>query len=299
MTQRSKMTQRPKNALVHGVYASDIILPWEKRQSFDDLLNGLRRDFQPNGTFEDDIVFDMALQFWKKRRANRTLQVALLQSPFAAQIEESGKRSVEGIRNHLDIRRSKERRKDGSHTSPVSDLSEAMKSLRDAVSGKGKASLGKRGAEILSALREVERRQSIIVEAVRVQDAEKLFDFGPCVDALEKDIELESRIRGQLQKDFQLLVMAREFQRQYGVKHAPPVKLIAHDQPGHKKGPKKALVRNVSKKKAEDENWENNDNNNDNDNDNDAGARLAERQLAERRLAERLAKGIVDLGKKS
>ena len=119
------------------------------------------------------------------------------------------------------IRRSKERRKDGSHTSPVSDLSEAMKALRDAVNGKGKASLGKRGAEILSALREVERRQSIIVEAVKVQDAEKLFDFGPCVDALEKDIELESRIRGQLQKDIQLLVMAREFQRQYGAKHAP------------------------------------------------------------------------------
>ena len=80
-------------------------------KSFYDLLNGLRREFQPNGTFEDDIVFDMALQLWKKRRANRTLQVALLQSPFAAQIEESGKHSVEGIRNHFDFRRSKERRK--------------------------------------------------------------------------------------------------------------------------------------------------------------------------------------------
>ena len=288
MTQRSKMTQRPKNALVHGVYASDVILPWEKRQSFYDLLNGLRRDFQPNGTFEDDIVFDMALQFWKKRRTNRTLQVALLQSPFAAQIEESGKHSVEGIRNHLDFRRSKERRKNGSHTSPVSDLSEAMKSLRDAVNGKGKASLGKRGAEIRSALREVERRQSIIVEAVRVQDAEKLFDFGPCVDALEKDIELELRIRGQLQKDIQLLVMAREFQRQYGAKHAPPVKLIAHDQPGPKKKLNKAVVRNVSKKKIEDDpEWDGD--NNDNDNDNDVAARLIER----------LSEGIVDLGKKS
>ena len=108
---------------MHGVYASDVILPWEKRQSFYDLLNGLRRDFQPNGTFEDDIVFDMALQFWKKRRTNRTLQVALLQSPFAAQIEESGKRSVEGIRNHLDIRRSKERRKDGkSHVARLGSV---------------------------------------------------------------------------------------------------------------------------------------------------------------------------------
>ena len=287
MTQRSKMTQRPKNALVHGVYASDVILPWEKRQSFYDLLNGLRRDFQPNGTFEDDIVFDMALQFWKKRRTNRTLQVALLQSPFAAQIEESGKHSVEGIRNHLDFRRSKERRKDGSHTSPVSDLSEAMKSLRVAVNGKGKASLGKRGAEILSALREVERRQSIIVEAVKVNDAEKLFDFGPCVDALEKDIELESRIRGQLQKDIQLLVMAREFQRQYGAKHAP-VKVIAHDLPDAKKKLNKAVVRNVSKKKIEDDpEWDGD--NNDNDNDNDVAARLIER----------LSEGIVDLGKKS
>ena len=101
-------------------------------------------------------------------------------------------------------------------------------------------------------MREVERRQSIIVEAVRVQDAEKLFDFGPCVDALEKDIELESRIRGQLQKDFQLLVMAREFQRQYGVKHAP-VKLIAARSARPKKRLNKAVVRNVSKKKIEDD----------------------------------------------
>ena len=171
-----------------------------------------------------------------------------------------------------------------SHTSPVSDLSEAMKSLRVAINGKGKASLGKRGAEILSALREVERRQSIIVEAVKVNETEKLFDFGPCVDALEKDIELESRIRGQLQKDIQLLVMAQRIsapvRRETRAARESSSPTIS---PAIRRGSKKALVRNVSKKKAKTNHWENNDNN-DNDNDNDAGARLCGETLAERLL---------------
>ena len=60
--------QSNKNALVHGVYSSDIVLPWEKAEDFNELLKGIRLDFMPNGTTEDDIVFEIAVLHWKKRR---------------------------------------------------------------------------------------------------------------------------------------------------------------------------------------------------------------------------------------
>ena len=94
------MTKKSKNALLHGVYSSDLIFPWEKLEDFLELLNGVRADLDPKGTLENEIVFDLACLRWKKRRLNRFMQLTLLQNPFAAEVEESGKRSVEGIRTH-------------------------------------------------------------------------------------------------------------------------------------------------------------------------------------------------------
>ena len=83
------MTKKSKNALEHGFYSSDIILPWEKSEDFFELLNGSRAQLDPEGTIEDEIVFDYAILRWKKRRLNRIMQLALLQNPFAAEVEES------------------------------------------------------------------------------------------------------------------------------------------------------------------------------------------------------------------
>src|SRR5262249_17941601 len=120
------MIKHSRNALVHGVYSDDVILPWEKAADFFDLLNGLRADLDPKGTIENEIVFELAILCWKKRRLDRITQLALLQNPFAEAVEESGKRTVKGIRTHLDSKRSKEKRERAKHAAAVSDLSEAM-----------------------------------------------------------------------------------------------------------------------------------------------------------------------------
>jgi hypothetical protein len=130
------MFMKSKNALVHGVYASDIILPWEKAEEFHALLAGLRKEFRPNGVLENDIVFDMATLSWRKRRATRLMQLALVQNQFAAKIEDTGKRSVEGIRTELDDQRLKQERERKNLTRDVANLAEAMTSLRVELSRK-------------------------------------------------------------------------------------------------------------------------------------------------------------------
>jgi hypothetical protein len=153
------MIKKSKNALMHGVYTSDVILPWESATDFYALLNGLRDYLQPDGTLEDQIVESIARQFWKKRRVEWLLQHALLQSRFADEAEKSEKRSVEGVRTHLDVERSRLRRKNQKQTAAVAQLSEAMTEFVKTLNSDDTPPLGKLGANmryVLSTLQELE-----------------------------------------------------------------------------------------------------------------------------------------------
>ena len=57
-----------KNALTHGYYASDIVLPSENQQEFEALLQAYRNEYCPDGISEEATVFDLASLHWKKRR---------------------------------------------------------------------------------------------------------------------------------------------------------------------------------------------------------------------------------------
>ena len=50
------MTKSPpsKNALTHGFYATDVVLPWENQQEFDDLLRAFQDEYCPDGVSEED-----------------------------------------------------------------------------------------------------------------------------------------------------------------------------------------------------------------------------------------------------
>lgn len=247
------MVTKPKNGLVHGVYVSDMILPWERKQEFKELLAGLRKDFEPIGALENDIVFDIASLSWRKRRVNCVMQLALLQNSFAASAEDSGKRSVDGIRSDLDFQRYRQGRQNKKFMTAVSNLSEAMTSLAEGV--KNKKGIGKVGANIRYALRVLEEVQPTIATASQTQNTAEFFDMGPCIEAFSKAFELEARLSGLIDKAIQRLVMAREFQRQYGSKPRVPLSTatLLSD------------ARAVQKKAAS---VDVNDDNNNNDNDN-------------------------------
>jgi hypothetical protein len=56
------------NALRHGIFSKVVLLKGESHSVFQWLLNGLREDLQPKGTFEEVLVERIAVLLWRKRR---------------------------------------------------------------------------------------------------------------------------------------------------------------------------------------------------------------------------------------
>jgi hypothetical protein len=93
--------RKSKNALIHGLYSSDLVMPWESREDFKNLLAALRAEFYPRGAMEEETVLDLACLRWQKQRVRKMLQAATYSDPFAIDLIQSGKKSWSGIRRHL------------------------------------------------------------------------------------------------------------------------------------------------------------------------------------------------------
>ena len=98
---KSGKKRKRKNALIHGLYSSDVVMPWESRADFENLLTALRAEFNPVGAMEQETVLDLACLRWHKQRVRKMWQAATYSDPFAIELIESGKKSWSGIRRHL------------------------------------------------------------------------------------------------------------------------------------------------------------------------------------------------------
>jgi hypothetical protein len=92
---------RQKNALAHGIYGKDILLPWKSREEFEALLTDLRNEFQPDGRMENETVFDIAHLRWQKCRLHQMHIAAAHRDPFVSDLVDSGKKSWAGMRSFL------------------------------------------------------------------------------------------------------------------------------------------------------------------------------------------------------
>ena len=57
------------NAVLHGLHARTVILPGETEADFDEIINGLQDEYQPQSNSEQDLVNQAAMAQWKLRRA--------------------------------------------------------------------------------------------------------------------------------------------------------------------------------------------------------------------------------------
>lgn len=62
------------NALKHGAFAQDLILPDENQDEFEKLYQSLVAEWKPEGALEHDTVRTLAKCIWAKRRAERFYQ---------------------------------------------------------------------------------------------------------------------------------------------------------------------------------------------------------------------------------
>ena len=64
------ITGRQGSALKHGGYSKAIVLPGEDPEVFEALYQGLREEWQPQGTLEESIVLDLAKLMLQKKRVD-------------------------------------------------------------------------------------------------------------------------------------------------------------------------------------------------------------------------------------
>ncbi len=60
------------NALRHGLTAQEILIPGEQREHFEELLERLAEEFEPEGAIETKLVEQIATNFWRLGRARQT-----------------------------------------------------------------------------------------------------------------------------------------------------------------------------------------------------------------------------------
>ncbi len=92
---------KPKNALVHGVYASEIILPWESEEDFETLHTELKAEWAPEGRTEEETILALARLHWLKHRLMRSTQMAFRKDPFVAELDKSGAKNWADVESFL------------------------------------------------------------------------------------------------------------------------------------------------------------------------------------------------------
>lgn len=60
-----------KNAIKHGIFAKELVLPHEDPEAYNELLNQLETELQPQGILEQVLVERIAVAIWRQKRLVR------------------------------------------------------------------------------------------------------------------------------------------------------------------------------------------------------------------------------------
>ena len=96
------------NALVHGLYASDIVMPWESKEDFEQLWRELKQEWLPFGRQEFETVLSLAHMNWLKHRLMRTTQIAFRRDPFLSELQKQGVKTWADVSNFMEQKATEE-----------------------------------------------------------------------------------------------------------------------------------------------------------------------------------------------
>lgn len=98
MKKVSKRIAKKQNALKHGVYSCEVMLPGENRSDYEALRAAHYDEWAPDGVIEECLVDELFMMRWKKRRLDQYDQIRLQQR--FAQIHEKN----EGNRHRTNLK---------------------------------------------------------------------------------------------------------------------------------------------------------------------------------------------------
>jgi hypothetical protein len=213
---------RKKNALAHGIYGKDILLPWECRKDFKKLFADLRDEFQPEGRMEIEIVFDLAHSRWQKYRVHQMYIAAAYGDPFISGLVESNQKSWIGMRNHLTWKSTNEhaisKMMNEIFLEQVEESAKRLeKALREGKLDNSKTAQGK-------AFLDVSKNFTLpLIEALEAEPSVKdslRRTYSP--EYLEPIIRLEAMIDARIDKALARLVSLQEYKRVKAT-YSPPL----------------------------------------------------------------------------
>ena len=219
------MSKRHKNAITHGLYSSDIVLPWENEQEFNDLHQALREEYYPDGVSEEAAVFEMARLYWIRRRLTIGTQLAFHGQPDTEALAAAGSDGWEGVARYL--------KKASGDDDSICDAIRAMAKVHvDAVttvlrqltqsigdeSKKGDPALFEQLHSLSSGIEGIGKETVIpllrIIETYNFD--QKLAERAYRPDLMEKELKLLANVDRQIAKALESLVKAKEYKKFYG-----------------------------------------------------------------------------------
>jgi hypothetical protein len=239
MMKKSKATGVYKNALAHGGYAQDHVLPWENKQDFFDFHKALREELEPDGPAEEEVVLGVASLYWKKRRLAIGSQLAYRRHPNAAALSEAGENGWRGVGEYLESTSVKMQSVSDAirsmalaHARALQSTFEKLAALKFPPATPGNEKLDRVGElrEESRAAREAERFDALIealnamgpkfitpaLQIIECQDIEQSLAeraFRP--DIIEREVKVGALIDRQIEKGLAQLVHLKEYKRLY------------------------------------------------------------------------------------
>jgi hypothetical protein len=216
------------NALSHGFYATETVLPWESAEEFSQLCSELNDEWQPVGRTERETVAALARLYWIKNRLQRTWNLAFRGDPFVREIEHKNLKSWPEIDDYVksvgDTSFDAKKEAVALRSRMDENLAELSEEIRKANESSRSADLEvltKTRQEIASCSSMLNKFFVLGAQSADERQKKHSFDGAYLPDHLEKVIKLESLIDGRLDKTMARLVSIQEYKRiQHAASHA-------------------------------------------------------------------------------
>ncbi len=223
----SPQSVTPKNALVHGVYASDIVLPWESPDDFEHLHRDFVAEWTPQGRQEEETVLTLARWTWLRHRLMRSTQMAMRRDPLVSELEKSGVKTWDEVVRFLQSKGYVEK-------SLLDEINNAMSSLTAMQENVQKLlkvdmpEVSQACHEISSikqyfnniilprvktVLGEIEKNRARKFEPARSHRRLTAIETAYHPDYMDKIVRLEAQIDTRIDKTLQRLVTLKEYKR--------------------------------------------------------------------------------------
>jgi hypothetical protein len=200
---------------VHGLYAKDVLLPWDSKDDFEKLHADLKAEFCPRGRAEEEAVLDLTFLHWNKQTVWRMRQTAVLKDPFTLDILQTERKSWSGIRKRLRAAANSMRTLQGAADANFAKLHSRVERLQKEIDKSSDKEEIKLLEEKLSAcLRMISEHAVPLVQTLmQGPNAEQAFDKAYAPESMEKIVRLEAAIDARIGKVLARLVGLKEFKR--------------------------------------------------------------------------------------